>query len=103
MKDLINDIYNNAINKVFGEKILREDGFDNLCYHQMIDETHSIVIWGDADGVNDYYYVISIRNGATNEDWAGVKEISCDATPTNSHEDLFIGIEEKIQSYFGSK
>ena len=41
MKDLINDIYNNAINKVFGEKILHEDGFDNLCYHQMIDETHS--------------------------------------------------------------
>lgn len=103
MKKLIDNIYNNAIKEVFTNEILKDENFDSYCYKQMIDETHSIVIWGDSDGVNEDYYVISIREGATNTDDGlfGTDEIMCDATADNTHEELYLGITKKINMYFG--
>ena len=103
MKQLIDNIYNNAIKEVFTEETLKDESFDACCYKQMIDETHSIVIWGDSDGIDEVYYVISIREGATNTDDGlfGTREILCDATPDNTHEELYLGITEKINKYFG--
>lgn len=106
MKQLINNIYNNAITKVFSKESLSSEGFDNLCYAEMIDETHSIVIWGNEDSdCGEQYrdFIISIRDGAvdTNDGLFGTKEIACDETTDNSHEELYLGIEEKINKYFG--
>lgn len=103
MKQLIDNIYNNAIKEVFTEETLKDENFDAYCYKQMIDKTHSIVIWGDSDGIDEYYYVISIREGATNTDDGlfGTNEIMCDATPDNTHKELYLGIKEKISKHFG--
>lgn len=105
MKQIIERIYNNAITKVFSRETLISEGFDNLCYKEMIDETHSIVIWGNEDSdCGEVYrdYVISIREGATDADDGlfGTKEILCDETADNSYEELYLGIEEKVNKYF---
>ena len=101
MRQLIDAICDNAIKQVFSEDVLSDNCFETLCYKQMIDDSHSIVIWGDSDG-DRCFYVISIREGATNTDdgLMGKREIFCDATPNNTHEELYRGIEKKITDYF---
>ena len=103
MKQLVENIYSNAISQVFTTETLQDNNFDSYCYKQMIDETHSIVIWGDCDRIDEKYYVISIREGATNTDDGlfGTNEIFCDATPDNTHKELYLGIKEKISTYYG--
>lgn len=97
MKQLAKEIYKNARRQVFSKDALRDNHFDCLCYHQMIDDSHSIVIWGDEDN-EGRYFTISIRTGAT-DDWAGSKELFCDSTPDASYKSLYNGIKEKITRF----
>lgn len=105
MENIIKQIYNNAISKVFANEILTNEFFDNECYKEMIDDSHSIVIWGNEDSeCGEIYkdYIISIRSGAINtEDGLfGIEEIICDETSDNTYESLYMGIKEVIEKYF---
>lgn len=103
MEKFIKGIYDNAINTTFSREILEDDSFDSCCYQQMIDETHSIVIWGTGYSPDERCYVVSIREGASENDLFGKNEIACDETPDNSYGSLYFGIEEKVNKFFINK
>lgn len=108
MKSIIRKIYNNAISKVFSSEMLISENFDSACYMEMIDDSHSIVIWGNEDSDCEEIYrdfIISIRDGATvTEDrLSGKKTVIEDETLDNTYKSLYLGVKNIIESYFKSK
>lgn len=98
-----NSVCEKAIAEVFTSSAVVSENFDALCYHQMLDDSHSIVIHGGED-FGKRYYIILIREGATESDWKGKKEFCGGYTQNASYKELQVGIKRQLsQLYKGTK